>query len=488
MVTENKLFKRKTAMDETEGLVDYKIVKANSFIEKGRDTFSLTQQKAILLALSKINPSTDNKDYIGIKEVSIREILGKNTKDKIAGSEYLQVKDSLEDLPNHGIQMKSNTANKWKSTGFISSAEKLEGSDVIEIKFDSSAYQYLIGLKQYTEYLLSHVYQFENRYSLKIYEICKQYLSFGKREIEYSYLRELLTIEKYTTYDSFANFRNKILNKVIKDINEYSDMEISFEEKKKHRKVEAVIFHFKQKKINPVIQNKEDTKGQLGIFKKEKIQPVEIIKENDSSNQKLNNNEVLLECPSWLEETFYNGLIKKFDKELVDFSISEIEKRDNIDDNKNFLFKSLKENYFVEKLELHKKIKQNEKEKKDKSNKLDQLKQFQEKIKIELNTRREKVMNDWLDGKYESVDLIVAEFTYQCEKSENSIDRKSANRLMTDKGNATDLRIATKWYILNAEDDQITEEDKYIIQLFPDNKGLTAYAKMYYSHKWIDFS
>ena len=237
--------------------MDYKIVKHNDMIER-KDGFSILQQRAVLLALSQINPDKE-KEEVYSKRVSIREIMGKPTDYKIGGKDLQEVKESIEQLAHTAIRVKNSevqdTVDSWKSVNFISMVEKRNGEEYITIKFNSDAYPYLLNLKNnYTSYLLRHVYDFNNKYSLRVYELCKQYLKIGRREITVKYLKEMLYLDTKKSYKRFADFRRWVIAPTIEEINKHSDIHISIEEKRKGRAVETLIYTIESKKVLSINQ------------------------------------------------------------------------------------------------------------------------------------------------------------------------------------------------------------------------------------------
>lgn len=86
-------------------------------------------------------------------------------------------------------------------------------------------------------------------YTCRIYELLKQYESFGQRKFGVDQLRFLLGIED-NEYPEYANFKQRIIKPAVEQINKSLDLYCEFEEIKNKRKVEAIRFKFIRQKVN----------------------------------------------------------------------------------------------------------------------------------------------------------------------------------------------------------------------------------------------
>lgn len=101
------------------------------------------------------------------------------------------------------------------------------------------------------------------KYSFRIYELCKQYLAIGHRDFYLEDLKFKLRIfeDKYNIYN---NFKSRVINPALKELNEYSDIKLEFfeiEKDKKTRKVSKIRFN-----IYPQQQEKQVSLGQQSLF------------------------------------------------------------------------------------------------------------------------------------------------------------------------------------------------------------------------------
>lgn len=115
--------------------------------------------------------------------------------------------------------------------------------------------------RNFTRFRLKHVYQFKSSLTWKLYELLKQWVVVGRWSVGLDELRMSLGIPgKYSTWQ---NFKDWVLEKSIKEINELSDIIVRYEKKKRVRAVSGVIF-FINSKENEERKNDQLLVGTIG--------------------------------------------------------------------------------------------------------------------------------------------------------------------------------------------------------------------------------
>ena len=105
---------------------------------------------------------------------------------------------------------------------------------------------YLSNLKaNFTQYLQSDISDVSGAYTIRFYELICQYRTIGKREVSIQDLRFILNIGD--KYPLFYDFKKRVIEPAIKEINEKTPMQISYEQKKKGKTVVGIAFKFKEK-------------------------------------------------------------------------------------------------------------------------------------------------------------------------------------------------------------------------------------------------
>lgn len=194
------------------------VVKSNDIIQKSRFQLSAQQQKILLYLISKIKPDDDKdtqykitvKDYCKVTNIDAshnenREYILKTIKTIADKSMWINIdgKDVLM---------------RWLNTIHV--------DDVITYTFHEDMYPYLIDLKKkFTSYNLEMILPMRSKYAIRLYELLKSYQNLKTITLEVEDLKTRIDAEKYKRY---ADFRRFALDQAIDEINEYSDIKITY--------------------------------------------------------------------------------------------------------------------------------------------------------------------------------------------------------------------------------------------------------------------
>lgn len=214
------------------------VKKHNKLIELQGKLTTLEQKLSInTITMIDINDE-DFKEYI-INISDFKKLLGLKRKD------FYEELDRVRDkLTSHLIKIETQTdektISKFKTTLF-SSVEYVEGQEFIKVLIDPKLKQYLIKLSErYTKYELKNVVSLKSGHSIRIYELLKQYQRIGKRNFQIDELKTILGLDN--NYSVFKDFEKRVLKIAEKEINELTDLKISYEKEKNDRKIDKIIF------------------------------------------------------------------------------------------------------------------------------------------------------------------------------------------------------------------------------------------------------
>lgn len=229
---------------------DKKVYKTNEFIQKARFDLTLTQQKLILYAISKINKSSENFEKIKINLKEFQDICNVTHKD------YTGLKQDLTDINKKCWWI--TIAREGKEIDclvqWFSLIEIEKDSGIIRLEFHQNLKPYLLELSDrfYTSYELQNVLSFKSAYSIRLYELFKSLSNNESWFFTVDSLKEYLNCQE--KYAVFKDFRKWVLDPSLKEINNYSDLVITYTTEKNGRKISRVIFS---------IAKKSDIKQQL---------------------------------------------------------------------------------------------------------------------------------------------------------------------------------------------------------------------------------
>ena len=175
---------------------------------------------------------------------------------------YMRMKEAEETLFNRRFSFFDEDGKLVKSR-WISQVKYLDNEGAIEIVFTPAVVQGISrinGVKEFfTQYLLSQTAQLKSVYSSRLYELLIQWRSTEKTPIiNLEDFRAQLGIEE-NQYKLMSDFKKRVLDLAINDINEKTDIKVTYQQHKKGRSISGFSFTFKQKKTdNQLIENKRD--------------------------------------------------------------------------------------------------------------------------------------------------------------------------------------------------------------------------------------
>ena len=223
-------------------LRDYKVVKSNDLIQKSRFLLSLQEQKIILFMISKIKPNDENFFTLNF---SIQEFCKVCGIDETNGKNYKNIKDTIKSLSDKSVWLKlendSETLVRWINKAWISSK-----SGSIEIRIDDDMKPYLLQLQErFTQYELLYTLAMRSQYSIRLYELLKSYEYQHKKIFDIDELKRLLSAENYSR---FPDFKRKVLDIAFRELNDLSDMTVTYRIIKEGRRFAKIEFSMRIKK------------------------------------------------------------------------------------------------------------------------------------------------------------------------------------------------------------------------------------------------
>lgn len=251
------------------------VVKSNHLIEyKGK--ISLLEQKLVVGLVSEI--TVDDKDF---KTYSIDLSDFKKKVKSSSNSFYLEIERAANNLMDKRIRIENK--EEVIMTRYLSSVRYHKNKAILDLRFDPLLKPYLLELAgEYTKYQLKNILELKSSYSLRVYELIKQWESVGKRVIKLADLREYLGID--TEYKRMCDFERRVLKVAEKEITEKTDLWLEYDKVKKGRLVEAIEFRFGVKE--------EDTEDAFieAFYGKEELEDIK--KRCGLEKEKFNNKQI----------------------------------------------------------------------------------------------------------------------------------------------------------------------------------------------------
>lgn len=242
------------------------VVKSNALIEASY-RLSLNEQRLILSCISQIRrdePVTDKIMY-SISASDFAKVCDLDL--KVA---YQQLQSAALTLKRREVRItqEPNGVGRRKETlvaSWVQSIKYSEGNGEVKLRFNHDMLPYLTELSRcFTSYKLKNVICMSSSYGVRIYELLMQWKDLGEKEFSVENLKQLLQVENQ--YLQMCNFKARVLEPAIKDINKNSDMWVKCGQKKTGRKVTHLIFQFGLKEEQKTKATKNEIKI-LGVAK-----------------------------------------------------------------------------------------------------------------------------------------------------------------------------------------------------------------------------
>lgn len=227
------------------------IKKSNRAISSRVKGYSLTQTKIMNLAISELTEHTTADEVLSFQAVDLLSAIG------LGGNNHTELRKATLDMIR-GIEIP-------ESDGSISQVPvfqkiKYNTGGTVDIHFHEDVLPLLVQAKtEYTKYYFQNIQRLKSGYSIKIYELCKQYQNTrqGYRDLTIEELKTFLDIP-LKKYPRFSNFKQKILNVAVPEINEKTDIKLDIEPIKKGRSVTGIRFYItiknKEKEVQEEVQ------------------------------------------------------------------------------------------------------------------------------------------------------------------------------------------------------------------------------------------
>ena len=136
----------------------------------------------------------------------------------------------------------------------------IDDAGMVELQFTDAVIPLITRLsEQYTEYELKQVSELQSEYSIRLYELMMQWKAVGKtNKISVDDLRRKLGVEP-KQYKKMNNFKARVLDHAINQINEHTDIQAEYDQYKDGRAIAGFTFNFKVKKNKVKITAKIDS-------------------------------------------------------------------------------------------------------------------------------------------------------------------------------------------------------------------------------------
>ena len=331
---------------------NYKVVKKSNKLVNSRNGFSLYQQRIVLLMTTLIRDEDEHGEY----RISIHDILGLDRKEKIPTGRYRHVKKAAEGLTESAIKIQEG--KQWRSMSFITMAQGEYGKDYISVKFSLEMKPYFLNLReQFTTYFLHNVYSFKSAHSIRIYELLIQYYpNIRQRRLDVENLKDILEVQG--RYRRFYDFKRRVIDTAVTEINAYSDIFVEYELIKSGRAVIEILFTMSEnpKAKEQGLPMKEDMAKLL-----EHVRPAESVLDEETEDVEVLVLEESGQLPEEgvqalpqlvregkMAEHLYLKLLEEHEQGFVDFTLEKVFKLEHVKNFSGYVLRAVLGAFYLE--------------------------------------------------------------------------------------------------------------------------------------------
>lgn len=237
---------------------DLVIAKDNQLIQNFGFDLSVYEQRILLLCIAKMDSRAEMSNRTFTLHVSdLHNDLGLNIN---SNSTYELMDEAVTRLFHRFIYPDQN--NRKIKLRWLTMTDYRSGPGEITISFAPEVMIYLSALKnRFTTYKFKYVTQFTCAYSFRFYELFSCWNGKGKQELKLEVARLKQMLDLGEKYANIHDFKKKVIVPALKEINEFTDISVSFDQSKRGKVITHLIFYFAQK--NPVKKPKKITKAYI---------------------------------------------------------------------------------------------------------------------------------------------------------------------------------------------------------------------------------
>lgn len=217
---------------------NYPVVQSN-FLVESQYKLDVLPQKIIRYLVARIIP--DDETFKGrfyrLEVEDFTRLIGR----EYTGQAISDIKNAAETLMRTQITIRR--PKEITRTTWLASYKHHLTKGWFEFCFSGHLERELLLIQeQFTQYHLMNVSKLKSQYSIRLYELLKQYLVVGHRKILVDELKGMLGVDQ-TEYQLFGNFRVKVVNVAHKEICAKTDLEFQWKPFKRVRKIIGIEFY-----------------------------------------------------------------------------------------------------------------------------------------------------------------------------------------------------------------------------------------------------
>lgn len=221
-------------------------IRQHNAITTARYDYSACQLDILFYLLSKLKKEAAPDQQYRFHNKDIEAMTGRQWN-------YQQLREATEDMGSRMFAVEDN--KEYRQMWMFQEVKYLKGQGCFDIVLSKSIQPYLFELKNnFTSYQLHSALKLTSKYAKRIYQLASQWKDIGETCI---YPLEQLKImfglidphgKKPEQFERISDFKKKVLDVAVRQINEHTEFEISYHLIKSGRSFQAVRFYINSQK------------------------------------------------------------------------------------------------------------------------------------------------------------------------------------------------------------------------------------------------
>jgi plasmid replication initiation protein len=159
---------------------------------------------------------------------------------------YVDIEEAAKELYNRTLSLDEYTDTRWIQTRF----NYIKGSGYIQLRLADIVLPYIQELEShFTAYYLNEVRNLRTIYSVRLFELCKSYLSMGEWIVDLEQFKSILGLDEDYRIDHVSN---RVIIPAIEAINEHTSLVIGYSKIKRGRVITGFSFTIDEKVHTPL--------------------------------------------------------------------------------------------------------------------------------------------------------------------------------------------------------------------------------------------
>jgi len=234
------------------------VIKANALLE-GNHRFNLTETKLLLAVIAQIKrDDTEFHDY----RVHIRGFLELM---KVQPKSYNHIRKVCRLFKAKVIEIK--TDDGYLITSYFSDIQVYDHHGYIDFTISPKMKKYLLQLRDnFTIFDIRNIINCKSVYSIKIYQLLKQFEKIGTRSFTVDELRKMLGLPD--GYKRWGNLKDRIINVAQKELLDFSDLYFEYKTERKDRFIHSITFTIHRQLLHKRLLQKDNAVHYIDLTSK----------------------------------------------------------------------------------------------------------------------------------------------------------------------------------------------------------------------------